>query len=396
MKRRLGNWLDAYIDYTQHSEPPRSYHMWIGISVIAAAMQRKCYINWHVGRMHPNLFVVLVGPSGRCRKGTAMSFGQDLIRQITGVRLIAQKTTEQQLIRDLKDSLQDFHNPSSGVVEMHCSMTVMSGELAVFLGSGNVEYLALLTNLYDSEEEWEYRTKHQGKDKIKGVCLNFLGGTAPDWLSTMVPSAAIGGGFTSRIIFVVERDKAKLTPDPTPTPRMLQLREDLIADLEKIYNLAGEMRQSERAVEWYENWYMELAETAPIADAPNFDGYMARRATHIKKLGMIMSAARGGDLTIRVEDYERALAVLEAAEETMPQAFTGLGKAKYSAVSEDVLNLIIARGGKLKHSEILRTLHPDIDQYTLKIVMETLLAMQSVTVANVNMKTGDKTYKLVE
>ena len=59
-------------------------------------------------------------------------------------------------------------------------MTVMSQELAVFLGSGNIDLLATLTDIYDSLDEWEYKTKTAGQDKIKGVCLNFLGWQSPE------------------------------------------------------------------------------------------------------------------------------------------------------------------------------------------------------------------------
>jgi hypothetical protein len=392
MGRNLADWLEGYLDYTKHSEPPKSYHLWTGISTVAAALQRKVYIRWNMGRLHPNLFTVLVGPSGRCRKGTALGFGQDLIRQVPSIRLIAQRTTPEQLIRDMKESIAEYIDPTTGAVELHCSMTVMSGELAVFLGHQNVDFLAILTNLYDSEDEWEYRTKHQGQEKIKGVCLNFLGGTAPDWIKSMIPEAALGGGFTSRIIWVVEWDKGQIVPDPTPTPRMYELRELLIGDLERIHTMNGEMKREDQALEFYEHWYVEQTKVPPFA-FDKFDGYCARRATHVQKLAMIMSAARSDEMVVRIEDLQRAIRILEDVEKTLPEAFQGLGKAMYADVGESVLNYLLKHKREVKHSEILRKFFPDINNYSLTVAMETLIQMEAVEVTAL-LPRGDKKYAL--
>lgn len=396
-ERKTGDWLDDYLRYTENSEPPKAYHMWVGISVVAAAMQRKCWMQFSIQHLHPNLFVILVGPSGRARKGTAMGYGIDLIRQLPSIKLVAQKVTEQQLIKDLQDSMDSYMNTETSEVFYHSSMTVFSGELAVFLGAGNIDFLALLTNIYDSEDEWQYRTKTKGVNEIKGVCLNFLGGTAPDWIQSMIPRAAIGGGFTSRVIFVVEREMAKAVPDPTPTPRELKLRDNLCHDLEKIHTLCGEYKFSDPAREVYDDWYINQVDNPPI-DSPNFDGYCSRRATHARKLSMILSACRGDDMLIMREDLERAISILEATERTMPKAFSGLGKARYAELTEAVMQYLINLPQRtITHSAILRHFFPDIDEYTLNIAMETLIRMRAVRLHGMDMAgTGEKTYEVID
>jgi hypothetical protein len=397
MPRKTGDWLDDYLSYTENTEPPRSYHLWVGISVVAAVMQRKCWMTFNISPLHPNLFVILVGPSGRARKGTAMSYGVDLLRKIPSIKLVAQKVTEQQLIKDLQDSMDSYINPVNNSPVYHSSMTVFSGELAVFLGTGNIDFLALLTNIYDSEDQWEYRTKTKGINVIKGVCLNFLGGTAPDWIQGMIPRAAIGGGFTSRVIFVVEREMRKAVADPTPTPRELKMRDNLKHDLEKIHTLRGEFKFMDDAFEMYSDWYINQTANPPI-ESQQFDGYCSRRATHARKLSMILSACRGDDMLIMREDLERAINILEATEKTMPKAFSGLGKARYSELTEAVMQYLVNLPNPIiKHSAILRHFFPDIDEYTLNIVIETLTKMQVIKLASTDMSgTGEKTYAVID
>ncbi|KKL16209.1 hypothetical protein LCGC14_2497870, partial [marine sediment metagenome] len=77
--RRLNDWVSGYIEYSQETESPLSYHVWTGISLLAAALQRRVYIRWGYEILYPNMYIVLVGPSGKCRKGSAMNLGKDII-----------------------------------------------------------------------------------------------------------------------------------------------------------------------------------------------------------------------------------------------------------------------------------------------------------------------------
>lgn len=397
MDRLLGDWLDSYVAYTKRSEPPTSYHLWTAISVIAGALQRKAYMHWNVTRLFPNMYIALVGPSGKCRKSTAMGFGLDLLKRIQGVHTGAQLVTAQMLIRDLKEAIESFTNPVNGNMEFHCSMTVMASEMSVFLGSNNIEFLSMLTSMFDSEDEWEYRTKTQGTDKITGLCLNILGGTAPDWIATMIPQAALGGGFTSRFIFVVERDKGRTITDPRLSTYQRDMREKLIKDLATINLLAGEFRFTDEAFEKYDRWYNDTEKQNPKGLANKyFEGYCSRRATHARKLGMIVSASRGNDMMINAQDFDRAVRILESAELTMPQAFSGLGKARYSDLNEMVLNYMVRKhlaGTKeFRHSELLRVFFNDLDAYTLGIVMQTLIEMRVVELKISMDGAADKVY----
>ena len=243
MARELDNWLDAYLEYTNETESPQSYHIWCGLSTIAGALQRKVYLRWGIGQViYPNIYVVLVGPAGRTRKGVALGIAKDLLKQIPGVTVAPESSSgKQNTINVMKRAGLDFVDPSDGKTKRHCSITAFSEELSVFLGQSDIAYLSSLTDWYDSKDDWEYETISRGRDTIKGVCLNLVGGTAPDWIQSMLPQEAIGGGFTSRIIFVVEERKRKIVPEHTMTTREYELQDMLTRDLERINKLAGEI-----------------------------------------------------------------------------------------------------------------------------------------------------------
>ena len=102
-ERHLDDWLEGFLKFTFNSEPPRMFRLWTAISVVAACLQRKCVLHWGSLDFYPNMYVVLVAPSGKARKGTAMIPGLKLLREM-GVKLASNYVTRQALISDLKRS----------------------------------------------------------------------------------------------------------------------------------------------------------------------------------------------------------------------------------------------------------------------------------------------------
>ena len=380
--RRLNDWVSGYIEYSQETESPLSYHIWTSISLLAAALQRRVYIKWGYEILYPNMYIVLVGPSGKCRKGSAMNLGKDIITGL-GIKVTSESITREALIRSMKRAVVNYIEPDTGIVRFHCSLTAMSQELSVFLGQNDVKFLADLTDWYDSLDNWVYETKTSGVDEIKGVCFNLLGATAPDWLQSILPEEAIGGGFTSRIIFIVEEQKRKTIPLPVVSERLSSLREALREDLERIATLSGEFEFTEETKELYSAWYQKedekIKDGSPAIDDPRFAGYCERRATHIRKLCMLFSASRGEDLLIMADDFSRAMDVLMSAEKKMDKVFSGLGSTPYAKITEKILTFFKERK-RVSRSELLIVFYRDLDMTILDTIEKTLVAMKVIKV----------------
>jgi hypothetical protein len=397
--RELTNWLESYIQYTDASESPISYHTWCGLSVIAGALQRRIYLKWGLGQViYPNLYVVLIGPSGRTRKGVALGIAKDILRQISGISIAPESSSGRQaMILAMKRSLLNFQDPSTGTVKLHCAITAFSEELSVFLGQGDIAYLSNLTDWYDSKDDWEYETVGRGKDTLQGLCLNLMGGTAPDWIQSMIPPEAVGGGFTSRVIFIVESEKRKTVPKYEMSEADHALQRKLINDLERISKLSGEVTFTPAAEELYVNWYVEqdtlLAGGKPAIDDTRFAGYCERRATHIRKLMLICSASRGDDLVIRSEDFHMALDLLTSAEKNMHKTFGGLGRAKNSDVTEQIKDYI-QKIGTTTRKLIMQRFYRDLLPEDLTRIEQTLQHMKVISV-EISSNTQDKIYRWI-
>lgn len=404
--RKLSDWLTGYLEYVADTEPPKSFHTWVGISVIAGALQRRVWSQWGHQVLYPNLYIVLVGKSGGARKGTAMKIGRDILKGVPTVEVVAESITRERLIQKLADlsgrsSFGVKADPISGTIQRsqaQAALTCFSEELAVFLKQKNIDFLSNLTDFYDSHDTWKYETKNNGEDHIYGICFNLLGATAPDWMQSMLPQEAVGGGFTSRVIFIFEERKGKSVPEEIYSNWHVERKKQLINDLNIIANLEGQYELSPEARKAYNDWY--AAEDAKIAkgqypiDDVRFVGYCERRANHIRKLMMILLASRSNQKVIELIDFNRALEILTKAELKMPKAFGGLGRSAYSEAVEMVLDYILTHK-KCTRKELMRQFYRDIDSQTLRVVEEVLDHMKIVRIKT-NPMSNETTYELIQ
>lgn len=370
---------------TENSEPPTLYRKWSAISTIASALQRKVRINLGLSlTIYPNFYIVLVGPSAT-GKGTAMSYSYDIIKEIPAIRIAAQATSLQSLIRRMKENNLTDVDPLSGRQQYHSSMTIFSEEFTVFLGYRNMELMAALCDWFDCKDRWVYDTIKRDREEVVGVWVNLLGGTTPDNIQSSFPMEAIGGGLTSRIIFVNEEKRGKLVIFPAATAAEIELQQYLINDLEQISLLSGQARFTEGAMKFYADWCVKSINNPPFQDR-KFDGYNGRRRRHLNALSIITSASRSNSLVITEDDLQRAAMFIEEVEQRMGTVFRGIGKSSISSLINDAMTLIVnsytSNVDEIPLWLFTRKFEGDADKPTLDRIIQTLETAKYIKVIN--------------
>ena len=186
------------------TEIPPNFALWCGISTLATALGRKVWLDRGVFVLYPNFYIILVAASGKCRKGTSIRQALKILNNLQPrPNFIAQKLTPEALI----DALGGHETLDDKVVKTpnkSATGIIVAEELATFLNKRSYEQGLgeLLTDLFDCPQEWLYHTKGGGKLFLNNVCINILSASTPDWLRDAIPQSAIGGGLTSRVIFV--------------------------------------------------------------------------------------------------------------------------------------------------------------------------------------------------
>lgn len=340
-------------------------------------MQRKCVLPWGRLRFYPNLYIVLIAPPGRARKGTAMDPVMEFLEEPRlNIKLAAESITREQLINELMQS-QEMITLHDGRITTHCSLTICNSELTVFLGYQNPQLITDLTDWYDCKRRWRYRTKHSGHSDSTNIWVNLLGATTTELLRMALPPVAIGGGLTSRMIFVYAGQKRATIPDPFVTNEDKILEEQLLDDLEQVLLLCGEYRPTVDYLEARTEWYMTNDSNPPFVDAI-FAGYCDRRIATVSKLSIIMAASHTNNLVVTGDDFLRGVSFLEEAEQLMPMALSGIGQGKHA----DIISRLMTEVAALKEctlDTLMWKFRNDVTHWEMERLIASLEAMKFCT-----------------
>lgn len=389
MGRRLGNWLQAYMKYSEHSEAPDKFHFWAGVSTIAGALRRRVWIDQTYFQWTPNFYIIFVAPPGIVSKSTTLSIGMKLLREIPGIHFGPDAVTWQALTEALAESTEEVLMPDKMYHPMSC-ITIASSEFGTFLNPKDREMVDVLVSLWDGQlGVWEKRTKTQGADVIANPWINIAACTTPSWIAGNFPDYMIGGGFTSRCVFVYADYKRKLVAYPAmhvPQKEHLKLREDLIHDLEIISTYCGEFSLSESALRFGEEWYAaHYGDSSNALDNPRFAGYVARKQTHIHKLAMVLSVAdrAGGELVIREKHLKAASEITTSLEADMPRVFSQIGLVGVTKHADEIYQLLrrVKRMGK---RDLVRYTFNLMGPDELNKAMESLISAGYIKLENLN------------
>jgi len=209
-----------YAHASDSGQTPKSFHLWTCLSMLAALCQDKFFYQKFRG-VHtvPNLYVILVGPSG-LGKDTAIGVGLDYIRPYRDLtRTFAGRLTHA--------SFTDFLCKPRGALSVNVRRSGMAGEdldsnfphsdsavawvvtpeLAQSISAGTkaAELIKLMTSVYTAtSREFEEYTRQWGYHLAVSPCVNWLAGTTQEWLLKSIGQADIKGGFASRVVWVIE------------------------------------------------------------------------------------------------------------------------------------------------------------------------------------------------
>lgn len=370
------NFLKKFAFLLEDTEVPPRFAIWCGLATLLGALERRIWLDQGIYQIYPNFFFVLVAASGQ-KKSTAIGLTERLLRRTDpGPKIISQMITPEGLIAAIKsEEIQDksklLQHIGGGIVIADELVTLIDRK-AIERGLGKV-----LTTLYDCKEVFEYRTVARGIERIHNAYLSLIGGTTVELLRDAIPLSAIGGGLTSRIVFVYDDSVPPPVPWVQVTEEQVKIEEELIRYLQKLAGLEGAVMMTKEARASYDHDYREFYKSK-FKEHVHLRGYANRRHAHLLKIAMaVMVAEDPENLTLDVYHLQGAKILLEEAEIHMERVVDLITSTETGSMSLEV-HAFIAQNGPVPRSTLLRRFSHRLDAKELSKIMETLILSNKV------------------
>jgi len=326
--------------------------------------------------------VVLVAPSGKGHKGTAIRLGRKLM-SLVGVKVIKGKGSTEKIINNIAGtvSIQQAAAGAISTTQQDAVATIIAPELSVLLSKATYSdsLVDFLTDIYDAEDPFTYMTQGGGNIILKNPCVTFLAGATPTSIGDSIPQKAHESGYLGRVLHVyhngdekegdalVDIDDSDL--DISEVGHIQQLELDLVDGLKAIKQLNGAFNYTKEAREWLAHWYQQWLRHPKWQS----EGYPTRRTDHMLRIAMLLRISQHLDLTLDLNTLKAADMALGRIEEGFQFAFANIGESPIAKSTQRVILLLKAHGGRCTSAELARGLYRYFRDYDeIKQVLKTL------------------------
>jgi hypothetical protein len=302
--------LGGYVEYArQITDAPLAFHVGGGLAMMAGAIGSNIY--WRGGghrEQWPNLFLLLLAPSGIFRKSTSVDLPTNLLAAACSGSILDREFSPEQFIRNLAEQ------PTSLLKESEFSSLLERMKSSYMQGMKQ-----RLTDLYDCQDSYDrvIRGANGTGERIRIVrpSLSILAASTLDWLVESLTETDMRSGFMPRFLFIAPSEK-----EPEP-PGGYWATGDSRVSAAIIRGLSGlsRMRRAQvsfkpahrRIVEWTE----AHAVHADTGDAPEeLLGLYSRLGHHLAKLCTLLTVSEDAiaeSYEVQTETADRAITFMQ-------------------------------------------------------------------------------------
>lgn len=374
LKNREANFLSLYQEYAiEICDAPAVFHQLTCLGVLATALGNKVWFQFGDQRIFPHLWLILLAPSSRFHKSTALGIGHRLLNRVSQDIVYPTEFSPEELLRILSDQ------PAGAFFFYEFISFTRYLERDYMVGTKS-----LLTELFDSPPPRKRKIKKESF-VVTDPAIVVFAGTTIDWFLEKVRERDLCAGFFPRFIFLPGLEKER--DDSFPPPADTAKQNALIKHLHFISEISGEAHFTSDALKLHEQFYQQY-----IADAASQDSFLSafheRLQMYRLKFALIIQAGTdahsfANNLTISshsVQSAQHLVTLLSAnLQQLVEEEFVF---TKFEAARKKILNLIKGTGREgISRKDLLRKSHISVrylDDLLQALTQEETIAARSV------------------
>ena len=394
MSRRVANWIEGFIEYSQVFNCPQRYRRWAAIWTLGTVGKRSIAMSVRGNMLAPNLFVQLIGgPS--TGKSQAVNAIKSVLSPATRFNYIPPSVTRAGLEDFMVGNLQTRKDPSGQALASN-ECIGLSEEMQGIIPDQDLGHLTLYNILYDLPNTHKAVTRSHGEIRLEAPYCSIFTGAQPAFLAHVLPEQAWGMGFMSRSIMVWGTSPPRRSMFEASVIDQ-KLKADLIHDLASIHDLYGWMQWTPEAKALYNEWWVNHG-GLPIPSHQRLAmGYNGRRELHMVKLAMIHSLAESNELWVTDQHVAAAIAALLEAEKEMSHIFNEMAKAGSTMALEDIIDLVrqkTMRGEETSEAVLIDMLSRRFNANQVQPIITNLINSGAIVLSNNSNVQGLRKFKL--
>ncbi len=386
-ERKLESFIAAFIAYTEPLGAPIIFRRWTAISLLAATVEQKVWIQTS-RPLHPNLYTFLVAHPG-VGKTRVISEGRHLAFESGAVHLAPVSMTFPSLVDALLKAKREVTRMPEGNITYN-SMYITADELGAFMHKYDPEMIDGLSAFYDTTPYSQERRTSDLKIKIQSPQLNVLAGSTPQNLLGFLPERAWGQGFTSRTIMVFSDERIRVDDF---AQNASQSMDDLLGDLKTVSTLYGKFHVTEAYRSAVNTW--RDGGEAPVPAHPRLTHYITRRRVQVYKLSMVASLDRDNGLALTEADFFTALGWLVDAERSMEDIFKAGATNSDAAAMDEIVHYIKVSdlGPGVAERHIVKFARERVPITSILRIVEIMESGGMIHLAGTDRRSGERYFK---
>lgn len=374
------DFFELFLHQTGTSEVPRQFFFWAAMSLLAASVGDRVWIEPDAGRrIFPNLYVFLIGPSGSGKEQAVVGAAK-LGAHEPALELFMGRATRQFLLDymtrgcPLENGVRVAVNPHLYLVTEELGSAIRGGDLGHDL-------ISFMTEFYSGKPTGQDGTRGTGLVILQDACLNWCAGTTDEWLIRAVDRTAIEGGFFARVIAVRGRRNYKERyPQMTYPPDRDLVRDHLKWRVSQYALLRGGFQYTPAAQQLHDEWYMSRAEPAESIEEPSFNrsDEMVFRLSLLLRLAEIDQVVDDHGQSTMISPYvdvchfHEALHLWDNLSADIPATMRKASATERSSLV-DIVGEMIQKARLVDHSTLLKRVgNRGFDRQMLQVAIETL------------------------
>lgn len=347
-------YLSNYLYYTRGSECPESFWRWSAISLASHIIGKKIWFMHGSFPIEPALYVAMIGSSGS-GKSTAKNEVVRIVRSQFPEMLMSSSVQSREDIIDLmiNDSGRTWMDPRTGKLSTFTPFYVVANEFESFLSVNPNFMIQFLVDIFDTGHYAKGFKKDRvmgAKTEVENPFVSLLACGVPEWFMRELKMSMFSGGLGRRMILVVDEPTQFVARPHRPLDSdgyLQKVREHL----EYLFYLKGEIKSTEEAELWWNEWYYKHKKNRPLD--PILSQFHTTKHVMLMKLAMILCTDdRPTNPQIKSEHFQVSLAMLDDLIPKIEQLTMGVGRNQIAGFAAELLDTLRASKGFMAEKQL--------------------------------------------